>query len=280
MRQSNEPMPWPTFVHRFFEGIGARPIPADPGIRVTLTPEQLRLVEGRPRSLLGWDALWGGMSRNEKTTLFLTFDTLTQSVPGERDPSDDDLFELCVPGSFRGRQLIDAALRLWPVGRTHVSRASPAPSSSVRRWHPYMVFHFCLSYIAFGTRRRSKTVPVDLLSGAIVPIEELGSEIVQPQGDGAVAEPPLLNVGDAYERATAHVEKVLRAEDSSWTDVKRGWLGDELEQLRTYVRRAELEEQSDVLHELHRVRREEFYRLQPRVDVRIAATTIVYSLRS
>src|SRR5690625_2835286 len=166
MRDAKDHMSWVRFVQRFFHCIGGRVEELDGGLRVELTREQLQLVEGRPPSLFGWDWNPGGSTADELTVVYLTF---TPEEPGTEA-------ELCVPGSFRGRQIIDAALRLWPLGRTFLSSAEPTIGQpDTTRWRPYFVFHFRLRYVADDVSHDVKVVAVDLVSGDVMRGADIGA---------------------------------------------------------------------------------------------------------
>lgn len=273
-------MTLPRFVHRFFDLIGARTEATNDGLRVELTREQLQLLEGRPR--WGWSA--GG---DDLTVLYFTFTAERHSEQTEQttngvqqrnrmQPGDRVQPELIEPGSFRWRQLIDATVRLWPLGRVFVRPAN----TSVKLWRPHLVFHFTVTYVArAATRQRATSVTVDLLTGTARPFARFDpdAELLSDAGDSP-AQTPRLSVGDAHERAADFVCNVLAEEDGQWATDERRHIEHEFEQLQSYIRRAELEESPEPLVAVREARLTELrHMLPPRVQVRADAATILYT---
>lgn len=300
---SNIDMRWNDFVVHFFQRIGAQSEPWEPdegvaGVRVELTQEQVRSVEGRPPPLFGWN--WGGPPPNEVTTWYLTLEdrgAATETTDVSPQPDEKPREQLCVPGSFRGRQLIDAALRLWPVGRTFlgtppstaglpVSGAmhdGASEAESLWSWRPHLVFHLLLLYVAGNMQRAGKTVAVDLVTGHVIDYSDFGNAvpITDPSAiQKHVSQTPRLTVGDAHDAAMEHVRTTLVAAGDDWAAQHHAWVTAESEQLQAFVRRAELEEGSEALANLRSARFAELQRLRPHVRVEIAAATIVYLLTS
>lgn len=279
MADAKERASWVEFVQGFFRCIGGRIEKRDGGLRVELTREQLQLVEGRPPSLFGWDWNPGGSTADELTVLYLTFTA---------DGSGTEA-ELCVPGSFRGRQIIDAALRLWPLGRTFLPAAESTTSpADAKSWRPYFVFHFRLRYVADDVSHDVKVVAVDLISGDVVGTADIAGRASAPtpvhngistpaNNDAIPSQSPRLTVGDAYKTAAEYVYSRLQAADNDWAVAGHKRVQAELEGLRAFVRRAEIEENPESLAPLRAARLAEWRRLRPRVDVELAAATVVYA---
>lgn len=256
----------PQFVEQFFHLIGARCEPRTDGLRVELTREQLQRLEGRPR--WGWSA-----PGDELTVLYFTF-AAGQPSEERAQQSDDVQPEFIGPGSFRWRQIVDAALRLWGLSRVFVRPAG----ARVSLWRPHLVFHFALTYVAGAARQRTMSVSVNLVTGAVDNFGGLSSGAdVRQDGDGTPAETPRLSVGDAHERAVSYLCDVLSGEDSQWALDHQAWIDEQLEQLQTYVRRAELEESAEPLAVVRAARLAELrHMLQSHVQVRAAAATVLY----
>lgn len=281
--------PWKQFVHDFLRAIGARPKNWGHGLRVTLTRQQLQLVEGRPTGLLYWGL---GPPPPEETTIYLAFvdDVPSPQVEAATDRASRDeegeghpRWELCVPHSFRGRQFIAAAQRLWPAGRLYLVPAHGKTGGW--RWRPQLMFHFRLAYAADRGWQRIRPVTVDLVSGHVVPNPDLEratpthpkvTKDEHPPSPG-VAEDPALTVGHAYEQAREHLVAELIAEDDGWAADYLARHAREQERVRTYVRRAQLEENQDPVLQLENAQLAAFSHWRPRIDVDVAAVTVVYA---
>lgn len=283
---------WANFAESLFRHVGADVERRGERLRVEMTREQMHQVEGRPPSLFGWEWAWGGPPPDERVTWRLA---LVEPAEGERE--DEEGTQLCVPGSFRGRQLIDAAVRLWPVGRTFVGPA-PRPPADVGaegdawRWRPFTEFHFQLAYVGTGVFRRSATVAVDLVSGETEPdcVLHRRRDLVRmrpPAADDGAAlriwqriptESPRVSVGAAGERALERLQADLSSEDVGWAEAQRRRVEEDAERLRAYLRRAELEENRDALRDVRAARLAELDRRRPRVEAHLGALTVVYVL--
>lgn len=281
---------WPDFVESFFRHLGAEVDRRGKQLRVTLTREQKHMVEGRPPSLFGWDWNWGGRPPAQRMTWRFLLE------PPAGDDADGD-GELCVPGSYRGRQVIDAALRLWPVGRCFAGPEPRLPSEAGRdgspwHWRPFLAFHYRLARIGTTVTPCRFSAAVDLVSGRTKPLslplppaplfplhppEESDVGAYKVWRDIPTA-PVRLSVGAANERALARLRADLGAEGDGWAELQRRRVDEEAERLRAYLRRAELEKSAEAVRDVRAARLAELERRRPRVEVDLGAVTVLYVL--
>lgn len=254
------------FVQQFFHRLGARCEQTAAGLRVELSREQRQLLEGRPR----WS--WS-LPRDELTVLYLTFE---ESPVAQKNGQSGDLYEYAGPGSFRLRQIAEAAVRMWGLGRVFVRPRH----IQVGKWRPHIVFHFILTYVEETATRQQKSVIVDLVSGAADEFSGFSADAELSSTDNTIeADTPRLSVGEAYERAFGFLCTRLDLLDDGWAREHRTWLKEEEAMLQSYVRRAELEEDPEPLAPVKAARLAELrHLLAPHVQVRAAAATVLYTL--
>lgn len=253
-----------SFVEQFLDNIGARYEAIDGGLRVELDRKQLQLIEGVPR----WSWGWAPMSE-ELTVLYLTYCTKTRDEqPGELP------FEYVGPGSFRWRQFAQAATRLWSVGRIF---ARPR-QGTVDEWHPYLVLHFHVTFVGERAKREVLSVIVDLVIGAPDAFAGFPAEAdLRPTGDGIAARQAVVSVGHAHEAALAFVHEQLHHGEMEWAAQREAWVQRQRKSLSAYFRRAQLEENPQLIHAAREARLDELHSLaSAHVTVRPAAATVLY----
>lgn len=202
--------------------LGARVEPDTGGLRAELTREQLETLEGRP--------LWT-LPAGSLITLHLAFD--------QAEAGGDERAELLVPGSFRLDQLCRVALERGRMGRAWLA----VPGVRARRFRPYLVFHFRLTYVGPDPRERLAAVAVDLVAGEALFLPKSPSRVrFLPRPDGTPADPPRLTLGEAHRQALAVLAARIAREDAGWARAARLRIEREREAIIAFLHTSETSE--------------------------------------